>query len=144
MIPPQLVIAAVVAAVGFGSAWQIQNWRCGAKEKDRVAQQLTDQRLSAATAIRRVDTVSQAQSDAATRLDSLRRSAGAARNELDRLRTSSAEALRVAGTSLDACVDRATTYDRLLNQCGAEYQALGERADRHTSDIKTLIQAWPK
>lgn len=141
---PGVITAALSAVMAFGSAWQIQNWRFDAKEKQRVEQQLTDQRTSAATAIRRVDAVSQAQSTAAVRLGVLRRSAGAARNELDGLRTSSAEALRVAGASLDACTATAATLGRLLNQCGAEYQDLGAVADRHVSDIKTLTEAWPK
>lgn len=141
---PQLIVAAVIAALGFTSGWTLQSWRYGAKETKRAQQILVDQRLTAATAIRRVDTVSRAQSDAAARLDSLRVSASSSRNELDGLRASSTEALRIAGTSLDACTHATATYSRLLNQCGAEYQDLGAVADRHANDVKTLMQAWPK
>lgn len=144
MIYTHAAAALVAAAVAATGAWQVQNWRYAAKEKAHVEQQMADQRASAAAAIRRVDTVSQAQSDAAARLDSLRRSAGLARDELDGLRMASEAAMRTASASLDACTATAAAYSRLLNQCGAEYQALGERADGHASDVRTLMQAWPK
>lgn len=135
------LIAAFIAATG---AWKIQAWRFDSKEKERVEQQLQDQRAQASTAIRRIDNVSQAQSDAAKREVVLRRDADSARGELDGLRLSTDAAIRSASASKDAAIDRAIALGELLNQCGRSYQELGAVADRHVSDIKTLEAAWPK
>ena len=146
MIPfgPQIIIAAVIAAGGFGAGWKIQSWRYGAKETARVQQTLADQRLAAATAIRRADNVIQAQSAAAGRAADLRRDADGSRAALVSLSQSADAALRAASASHNACLDRAAAIRVVLDQCGAAHQELGERADRHASDVKTLMDAWPK
>ena len=138
-----LATALISAALAASGTYKIQQWKFDSKEKDRAEQELSNVRLSAATAVRRIDTVSQAQSAAAIRSDVLRRSADASRTALDGLRESSTSALRAAATSLDASTATIATYDRLLGQCGREYQELGAVADRHSSDIRTMIAAWP-
>lgn len=141
---PELIAALIIALVGFGGGWQIQSWRYDAKEKARVEQILADQRLSAARDLRRSDTVITAQNESVARLAVLRNDAAGSRAALISLSVATETAVRAATASHDACTSRAATFSQLLNQCGAAYQELGERADRHTSDIKTLIQAWPK
>ena len=146
MIPAQLIIAAGVvgAAVGFGSAWKIQGWIQTAEENERAQQILVDQRLSAATSIRRTDNVIAAQNAAAGREVALRRDADGARTALVGLSHAADAALRAARSSHSACIERATAVRVVLDQCGAAYQELGERADRHANDVKTLTEAWPK
>jgi hypothetical protein len=141
---PQLTLALLIALAGFGSAWQIQSWRYGAKEHARDQQTLVDQRTAAASAIRRTDNVIDAQNKAAARLVVLRVDADRARAALVSLSDATASALRGAATSHDACIERATATSELLNSCGAAYQDLGERADRHASDVRTLMEAWPR
>lgn len=141
---PQLIIAAVIAAMGFVGGWTIQSWRYGAKETDRAQQILADQRLAAATSIRRADNVIAAQSAAAGREVALRRDADGARTALVGLSNATDTALRAASASHGACLERATAIRVVLDQCGAAYQDLGAIADRHASDTKTLIEAWPR
>ena len=141
---PQLIIAALIAAAGFCSAWKIQDWRMDAKEKDYVEQALFDQRLAATAAIRRTEAVITATNAATVRATALRRDADASRDALDGLRKQSDLAVQDARTSHAACTVTATAQAVVLNQCAGEYQALARIADAHTSDITTLMEAWPK
>lgn len=140
----QLIIAALIAAAGFGSAWQIQSWRADAKENERAQQQLVDQRQSAATAIRRADNVITATNAATVRDAGLRRDADGARGALVGLSDAADSALRASGASLDACLVRAATFSELLGTVAAEGGDLAQKADRHANDAKTLMDAWPK
>lgn len=141
---PQLIIAALIAAAGFGTAWKIQGFRMDAKEKEHVEQQFESERSAAKTAIRRVETVIEAQNAAANRERDLRGAAAGARAALVGLSSSADQALRDAATSHAACTERAAAIRVVLDQCGAAYQELGAVADRHVSDIQTLVAAWPK
>lgn len=141
---PQLIIALIIAAGSFGSAWQIQSWRHDAEELARAEQILADQRLAAATTIRRQDNVIAAQNEAETRAGALRVAAASARNELDGLRTSAASALRTAASNHNTCLERATTLSELFIASSTEYESLAEKAGRHTNDIQKLRAAWPK
>ena len=141
---PQLIIAALIAVAGFGAAYKIQDWRMDAKEKEHVEQILDAERRAAAKALRNQETVIAAQSEAARRSADLRRDAAGARAAADGLRSATDQTLRDAAASLDACTVRAAAISQLLNQCGSAYQELGTIADRHASDIKTLMDAWPK
>lgn len=140
----QLYVYLLAALLGFGAGWQIQSWRIDAKELGYAEQELSDERSAAAAALRRADNVIAAQNEAAVRLYGLRAAAVATRGELDRLRTQSAETLRAAGASLDACIIGATAFSQLLSVCGEDFARLAATADRHVSDIKTITQAWPK
>jgi hypothetical protein len=139
-----LVFAGAVFAAGGTAAWQVQQWRFDSKEKERVEQILADERTAAKTQLRRTEQVVAAQSAAATRETGLRRDADNARLGLNGLLDATTGALQTGRSSLDACVAGAATASQLLNQCGAAYQELGERCDRHVSDIKTLMESWPK
>lgn len=141
---PQLIIALIIAAGSFGSAWKIQSWRYGAKETARAQQILVDQRLSAKTAIRRLDNVADAQNEAETRASVLRVDAVAARDERDRLRASTAAAVRAASASQAACLERATALSELLGTVAAAGGELAEKAGRHSNDVQKLMAAWPK
>lgn len=135
------LLAASAAATG---AWQIQNWRYHAKEAEHVEQQAEAQRVAAATAIRRQETVIDAQNQAETRARGLRLDAAGSRAALDGLRASTDAALRAAAASQDACLVRAASLGELLEASADEYRKLGEAADRHTNDLQTLMAAWPK
>lgn len=143
---PQIIIALIFVAFGsgFGFAWEWQSLRTDRKEKAHAEQQLVDQRLAAATTVRRLDNGIQAQNAAVSRNRDLRDAAAGSRDALIGLHNASAIALRESSASLAACTDRAAAISVVLDQCGAAYQGLGEVCDRHTSDIKTMIDAWPK
>ena len=141
---PQLIIAAIIAATGFGSAWQIQSWRFDAKEKHRAEQELAQVQFSAAANIRRADNAIEAQNAATRRAVALRRDADASRAATVSVSLAAGEALRRALDSHAACLDTASAVTDIFQQCADRRQELAEIADRHASDVKTLMDAWPK
>ena len=85
-----------------------------------------------------------AKNEASIRESTLRRLAVAARAEstglhddLNTLRDTLANATR------EAAVERASSLSVVLDQCSARYTELAGKADRHASDVKTLIDSCP-
>ena len=136
-----VLIAASVAATG---AWKVQDWRYGAKEAEHAEQQLENERLAAKAAIRRTEATIAAQSAAAARSAALRRDADGARAAAISLHDAAAAAMRDAAVSHAACTERASALRDVLQASAERYRDLGETCDRHVSDIKTLIESWPK
>lgn len=89
--------------------------------------------------------VVKAQNEAKTREIALRAAAAAAATESDGLRVD-VENLRgqLTGVTREAAAERALAIGTVLGQCAAQHQDLAQRCDRHVSDIRTLIEAWPK
>lgn len=141
MIYTYVAAGALAGALGFSSAWQIQNWRADAHEKDRIVLAAEQERKLHAVEQAGRDAVIAAQNLARTREAKLRADAAGARKSFDGLRAATDGAVTAARASHDACLDRATTLSIVFNQCGAELQTLGEIADRHVSDIRTLMDA---
>lgn len=141
---PQLIIAALIAAAGFGTAWKIQGFRMDAKEKEHVEQILDAERRAAAKALRNQETVIAAQSEAARRSADLRRDAAGARAAADGLRSATDQTLRDAAASLDACTLRAAAIGELLGTVEEAGRGMAQKADIHANDARTLIEAWPK
>lgn len=144
----QLIIAAVIAAASFGSAWTIQDWRYGAKEADRDRQTyettLESQRLAHRAQTQDDQRVIAAQNSAALRQRVLRADADASRAALIGLSAAASEALSRAIQSHDSCLATAHATSELLVAVSTERRELAEKADGHVSDLKTLIQAWPR
>lgn len=144
MIYTHAAAAIIAASLGAAGAWQIQEWRFDAKEKAHAEQKLVEVRQSAAAAIRQLDNVLVAQNAGAARAVRLRSDLDSARTELDRLRTAINSTVPGGDATQATCPDRADTVGELLAACAAELVEVGERADRHTNDVKTLTDAWPK
>ncbi len=139
----------IAAALAGWAGWSVQGWRMG----EQIAALKTAQAEAVNTATRearaqeskRFQGVQDAQAAAQTRAVAARRDADAARTELDRLRNSVAAARGgVPGESAAACAVRADAAGDVLGQCAAAYSDLAAVADRHASDARTLIEAWPK
>lgn len=145
---PQLLIAAVIAAIGFsggfGLAWKMQAGTINANEAQYAEQKLAQIQHSAAADIRRLDNTITAQRAATTRAVALRRDLDSARSELERLRIALQRDLPRAGDATTACTERADPARQLFLACATELQNLAGKADRHASDALTLLQAWPK
>ncbi len=141
---PHLLIAAIIAAIGFGSGWHLQTIRYTAKEAEHDQQKLVQVQHSAAESIRRADNVIEAQNQSAARSAALRRDLDGARTELDRLRLALARTVPRASATGDACAVPADPARELLATCATELVEMGGVADRHASDAQTLIEAWPK
>lgn len=141
---PQLIVAGVIALGSFGTAWRIQDWRYQAKEAEHAEQQLANERSAATAAIRRTETVIQAQSAAAVRSAALRRDADGARVAAISLHDAAAAAMRDAAVSHAACTERATALGDVLGTVEAAGRAVSEKADRHALDAQMLVEAWPR
>lgn len=117
-------------------------YKLSTSETARIAQRAADQKKFEDLA-----RVKEAADAAKKRDDGLRANAAGARAELDRLRGAIAAATRrdpVPGTTPSADDQHAATAGRLLAECAAEYQSMGERAAGHASDVQTLIESWPR
>ena len=141
---PQTTIALIMFLAGFGSAWELQQWRFGAQEHERDQSQLAAVRDSAAASIRRADNVIAAQSLASVRLRALRADADVSRDALVSLSAAADQALRDAAASTSACISRASAFRDVFNGCTTVLQDMAATADRINSDLQTLIDAWPK
>ena len=148
MLPPQLIVAGIIAvasaATGFGAAWQIQSWRADSEEKDRVEATLENQRLIGATRTRNDQAVINAVNNGVARSTALRRDSDSARAAADSLRDEITRTVRDASASLDACTLRANTLGELFDASTESYRILAAKASLHSSDIRTIIEAWPK
>ena len=67
-----------------------------------------------------------------------------ARIASDKLRSTSELSLAAARETHAACVVSAATHAELFGECRSEYGSLGQKAQGHVTDIKALIEAWPK
>ena len=135
------LLAAVVAATG---TYKIQSWRYGAKEAEHAQQHLADERSAATAAIRRTETVIQAQSAAAARGAALRRDADSARMAAISLHDAAAAAMRDAAVSHAACTERIGAIGELLGTVEEAGRSMAEKADRHALDAGMLVESWPR
>jgi hypothetical protein len=139
------IISSIISvALSFSAAWRLQDWRYKSQEKDRVEQQLEDQRLATKAITRRDTAVIEAQNQSAIRERGLRLDAAGSRDALVGLSDAIDSALRDAAASQAACSQRAASLGDVLKASSNSYQGLAEICDRHASDVKTLSDAWPK
>lgn len=151
MMPAPGLLAAcalVAGAAGFGGAWQVQSWRYTAQIASQQAQAAaaTTAAVQAARATEqaRNKTLQDAQHAAQIRAKTAQAAAAAAAADANSLRdTIAAINLQLPTQPPAACVARASTAGELLAQCADAYQALAATADRHASDVRTLMEAWP-
>ena len=148
MIPVQLIIAGVLAAAGFGSAWMVQEWRYEKTLSDIHAEQALA--LAAAeskaheTTIRLQKQVDDAARKHASRVADLRRDAAGSRSALLGLSHAADQALRRAEDSHAACLADASTLTVVLGKCSAELQDMAELTDGWHNEAMTLREAWPQ
>ena len=142
MIYTHVAAAILAAAIAATGAWKVQQWRFDAKEKERVEQELNDERVRAATQIRREEAVIVAQNESQVRTRRLRLDADAARAAADGLRASTDAALRAATASHDACLVRTDTLGELLVAVEEAGRGMAQKADLHANDARTLSDAW--
>jgi hypothetical protein len=139
-----MIATVISAAAGFGLAWQLQAHQITKLTLEATHERQAQHRAAHLVKERQTDAVIQAQNAAAGRVAVLRRDADAARSAADGLRDDIEVASRAAATSIDACTVTATTYGRLLIASVEEYRGLAAVCSRHVSDIRTLVESWPK
>lgn len=150
---PRWVWAALVAAlaatsckltIDLGSVkLELEKSRVAVAERDVAIADANSKAAIQAAALSQA--VVKAQNDAKKREADLRSAADAARSESDGLH-GDLEALRADYDKLsrDAVIERAAAVGAVLDQCQRQYQGVAAKADRHASDVRTLIDAWPK
>lgn len=144
-----LIACAISAALAAAGTWAFEDARHRAE--------LGEIRLEQSIAVLQAQATTRAQEQsitrkyqkalnaAQTRQTILRADADSARAESDRLREQSAGAARrIAAAPPAAVAEYATAATELLNQCQRSYQGLAAAADGHASDVRTLIEAWPR
>ena len=144
---PQLLIAAIIAAIGFsggfGVAWKMQAGTINAKDAQYAESKLAQVQQSAAADIRRLDNTITAQRAATARSVALRGDLDSALSELERLRLALASSVPGTGDAAGSCPVTDDPARQLLATCAAELVEMGGIADRHASDVQTLMAAWP-
>jgi hypothetical protein len=139
-----IFISLASAAAGFFLAWQLQAHDITKLKLEHTNERIAIQRAARATIERTATAVIQAQNNAASRVAVHRLAAADARGAVERLRDELDVATRAANTSFDACTVAAATTSGLLHQCAARYSELADKAQGHVSDVRTLMEAWPK
>jgi hypothetical protein len=139
-----IFISLASAAAGFFLAWQLQAHDITKLNLAHTNERIAIHRAARATIERTTGAVLAAQNAATVRVSTHRVAASAARDAVERLREELDVVARAANASLDACSVAATTTGGLLHQCAARYSELADKAQGHVSDVRTLVEAWPK
>ena len=156
MIYTHAAAALLSAAIAATGAWTVQGWRMDAQVqagktaleslKREHAESLTrasGSALNATIAWQKVkdDAIDRAQQRAKAQAHS----ADIARRERDSLRnTIAAASLRLPDATPSACAEYAAAVGGLLDQCAAQHQELARQCDGHVSDVRLMLEAWPR
>ena len=140
------LLSAAIAAVG---TWQVQNWRYGEQiavmKKD--ASETTTKAVKAAMDKMQVDQKRKddAIAEANKRANYNAAAATRARSAADSLRDELATARTdLSNATENARAKYAAAVETVLGECSRELAEMGRLADQHSSDVKTLIDSWPR
>ena len=152
MIPGLYTYAAtaiVAGALAFGAGWQTQEWRYGKQIADIQAQHATA--LASANQKALDDTIKMQRTKddaikaAEQRAKTQAAAAANARADADRLRAQlDGVPARLASATDGAVRDFANVASDVLGACIREYQGVAAEAEQHASNVRLLIEAWPK
>ena len=152
MIPLSTVkygAVAVLLLALFSGGWHVGAGRVQAKWDAAIAAQATADadanRESRVIESRRQSNVIEAQNAVTLRNKTLQVAAASAGAVAIGLRDDIATIRRdLPGLADDAVRQRADAVAAVLADCTAEYATMAAAADRHASDTRTLMEAWPK
>lgn len=139
----------VCCAASFGAGWSIQGTRWQADvatlqaEHARTLKAQSDKALQDYTRMEKIkdEAIQKHKQEAeANRLaaDAAKRTADGLRRDLQRVPD------LIATATNSALAEYATTASGLLGSCTEEYQRMAETAQRHATDVRALLNAWPK
>ena len=148
-LSPTLIAVIASVAIGFGSGWTINGMRLGAEISHMQTQAAINLSNSLKDALDQTvkfqRTKDEALQKAERRALDNSRSAIASRAESDRLRNLlAANASSIDRATHASLQSYASTLSDVYGECVSKYQALGAEADKYTSDLRTLTDAWPK
>ena len=145
---PSIVPAAVLSALTGLCVWAFQD----ARHEAHVAEmrlEWQDEREVNAQRLRKTEgeinaKYQSALNSARDRERDLRADVAALRDAAQGLRAQHAEAMRrIAQAPADAVREYAATVSDVFGECQARYAEVAEAAQRHSDDVRTLIEAWP-
>ncbi|MDD0814298.1 hypothetical protein PSQ39_06610 [Curvibacter sp. HBC28] len=144
-----LITSLAAATLAAAGAWAFEDARHRAALAELRLDQSTAALQAQATARAAEQSITrkytEALNAAQTRQATLRADADSARAESERLREQTADAgRRLAAAPPAAVLEYATATGELLAECSRSYQGLAAAADGHASDVRTLIDAWPR
>jgi hypothetical protein len=139
-----LITSAIAATAGFALAWNLQAHQITKMELTHANERISIQRTARATIERTSNAVIQAQNAAAGRVAVIKRNADSLRVSVDGLRDDLDVTARAAASTIDACNRHAATVSKLLIESATVNRELAQACDGHASDVRTLMEAWPK
>lgn len=139
------VIASIVSgALCFGLAWNLQQGRFDHAEKQRLEIAQENERIASRVESQRSAQNIAAQNARALRESQLRADAAASSAVVTGMRGALAAAVQTIRDDPATCADTAATFGVVLSDISGAYSELAGTCDRHVSDIKTLIDSYPK
>jgi len=147
MINPYIILAVVIAFVANGFYWHHSGDKSGyGRAVSEYNVKLNFEKDVARAKEQYMQTKLQEAQNAATQRDqTIRAAATAAATAGDRLRIA-LDTIRAGlpNATPAASRDTAAALAAVFGDCAKEYRGLAEIADRHSSDSRTLIEAWPR
>ena len=137
-----LVVLAAFVAGAVVNGWRVESHyqsQISAIEAERQAERNEAERKTRLIS----DQYTEALNNARTRENEIRLAADGARSELDRLRITIKKRSAAVTASPASAVDYSIASADVFGECAAELTALAGKADGHTVDLKTMIEAWP-
>lgn len=152
LVPRWLLLAAAAALLALTG---LQTVRLSASQGDAATARIESASLRVAMAEANTQAALQsaalsnqilkAQNEAKIREAGLQLAAVAATTESDGLRDDLAVVRdQLSQLSHNAVVERAAAVSNVLTDCTAKYQGMADKAGKHASDVRTLIEAWPR
>lgn len=139
----QSAVLVIIFSLGGACGWRLAAHR-GTANLEQCVKERTANVLQAKKEIDHWQTDAlQARDDSAQREQATRLAISSSDVALGRLRNATNQSLQSADHSLTACLERAETTGKLLDQCAEAYRDMAANADRHANDVATLKQAWP-
>jgi hypothetical protein len=144
------IIAAAVAAFIFGAGvWRYQSNKYEAQIAEIRLEQAKDMAAASDLALKNFTDMQRIKDEAiieAERRATLNAQAAArATVSADRLRADLSKANARISTATRAAVDQyAATVTDVFGECIKEYRSVAEKATGHSSDVRLMIEAWPK
>jgi hypothetical protein len=135
-----LISSAIAAAIAFSAAWQLQSARLSDLRTEYATAQFQALEKAHAQTIELQAKADTAARNHAARATTLANAAALATSELDGLRGDLAT-LRGSGDSIST--SDFTTLAGLFAECGQRYTSMAAEADKRSSEVILLLDAWP-
>lgn len=145
----KLIAAALVAAFLFGAGWTAQGWRAEAKLYDVKREHAEASAKAHAEALARYKSM-ETQKDEAIKAHSAlvaenAAAADAAKRTADSLRRDLAGVQARIDAAAEAAVrEYAAAVSVVFDHCAASYSELAAKAQGHATDVRLMLDAWPK